>query len=413
MLKPAAEENVKTWRFELPKNLYRTEWKYDTIFNFKISNDKQPYEDPRLTVTLDSYRYVVVTTNPPSTKYAHDCPLPIETQPPQSVAAGDSVELSRSGCYGTCPSYKVRVAENGDVSWSGGGFVEARGERHSTIASEAAHSLLERFESPAFWALCGGYDASVTDNSTMQIEARIGGRSKTVWNYAGSAPEFEASLEDAVDAAANTHAWRHGDPRTEPLSNISQDAYMPKPGVTPLMKAAAAANLSAMKEILASGADVDATDASGWTALMYAAVSDHSEPAELLLAAKANPNHKSLNGDTPLMASAISRLFSEALAHSGADLNAKNSAGTTALMILAAAGEADEVKAALKAGADATLKDAMGRTALDYLRLANCGKSPVPQYTTFVSGEKCEHLGEDDVREVTTLLKSTKRNPMH
>jgi len=40
MLKGAAEENVKTWKFELPKDLYRTEWKYDTIFNFKFSTDK-------------------------------------------------------------------------------------------------------------------------------------------------------------------------------------------------------------------------------------------------------------------------------------------------------------------------------------------------------------------------------------
>src|SRR5271154_931830 len=31
-LKAAAEENVKTWRFELPKNLYRTDWKYSTVF---------------------------------------------------------------------------------------------------------------------------------------------------------------------------------------------------------------------------------------------------------------------------------------------------------------------------------------------------------------------------------------------
>jgi TonB family protein len=411
LLKPAAEQNVKTWRFELPKDLYRTEWKYDTIFNFKISDDKQPYEDPKLTVTLDSYHYVEVTTNPPSTKYAHDCPLPTDTQPPQSVIVADFVELSRSGCYGTCPSYTVTVAENGEVSWSGGGFVEAVGERHSTIGSEAAHTLLEKFRSPAFWALCGGYDASVTDNPTMQIEVRIGGRSKTVWNYADSAPEFEGSLEDAVDAAANTHAWRHGDPRTEPLSNISQDAYMPKPGVTPLMKAAAEANLSAIKEILMSGGDVDATDSSGWTALMYAAASGHSGPVELLLAAKANPNHKSLNGDTPLMASAISRSFDDDLAHAGADVNARNSAGTTALMILAAAGEADEVKDALKAGANVTLKDAMGRTALDYLRLANCGRSPVRQYSTFTTGEKCDQLGEDDVREVAVLLKTAKRNP--
>jgi ankyrin repeat protein len=128
---------------------------------------------------------------------------------------------------------------------------------------------------------------------------------------------------------------------------------MTKPGVTFLMKAAAEADLSAIKEILISADDVDATDGSGWTALMYAAASGHSEPVELLLAAKANPNHKSLNGDTPLMASAISRLFDQNLAHSGAALNAKNSVGTTVLMILAAAGEADEVRDALKAGADA------------------------------------------------------------
>jgi hypothetical protein len=98
------------------------------MFNFKISDDKKPYEGPKLTVTLDSFRYVEVTTNPPANKYAHECPLPSDTHPPLSIAAGDFVELSRSGCYGTCPSYKVKIAENGDVSWSGGGFVEAVGE---------------------------------------------------------------------------------------------------------------------------------------------------------------------------------------------------------------------------------------------------------------------------------------------
>jgi TonB family protein len=413
LLKGAAEENVRTWRFDLPKDLYRTEWKYDTIFNFKISDDGQPYEDPKLTVTLDSYRYVEVTTNPPTDKYAHDCPTPSETQPPPSITPGDFVELSRSGCYGTCPSYKVRVAVSGDVIWSGGSFVEALGERHSTISSEAAHALLERFRSPSFWGLCGGYDASVTDNPSMQIEVQIGGRSKKVWNYADSAPEFEGLLEGAVDDAANTHQWRHGDPRTEPLSNIGQDAYMAKAGVTPLMKAAVKADIGAIKDLLKSGGDIDAIDSSGWTALMYAAVSSHSEPVELLLASGANPNHKSFAGYTTLTASAISRSFDGDLAHAGAEVNAKDASGATVLMILAAEGEGDEVGDALKAGADPSLKDAKGRTALDYLRLANCGKSPVPEYHTFITGGKCDHLDEDDVREVANLLKTATRKTKH
>lgn len=407
MLKAAAEENVKTWRFQLPKNLYRTDWKYSTVFNFKILNDDQPYENPKLTVSLDSFHCVEVVTNPPSTKYAHDCPTPDETTPPTLIQPGDFVELSRSGCYGTCPSYSVRVSEDGNVLWKGGGFVETVGERHATITPEAAHALLQQFLAPRFWALCGGYDASVTDNPAMQVEVRIGGRSKKVWSYAESAPEFERAFEDAVDAAAETHVWRHGDPRTERLSNIFQDAYMPKPGVTPLMKAAARADIDSIKSILSSIKDVGAADSSGWTALMYAAASSHSEPVQLLIAAGANPNRKSFSGDTPLMASAISRSFDEDLVRAGADVNAQNSVGTTALMILAAKGEADEVAAALKAGTDSRLRDAKGRTALDYVRLANCGESPVPERSNFVSGGKCDHLDEDDVRQIHTLLKTS------
>jgi len=111
------------------------------------------------------------------------------------------------------------------------------------------------------------------------------------------------------------------------------------------------------------------------------------------------------------MASAISRSFNEDLAQAGEEVNAQNSAGTTALMILAAEGEGDEVGDALKAGADPDLKDAMRRTALDYLRLANCGRSPVPEFRTLTTGNKCDHLDEDDVRQVSALLKKAKRNP--
>jgi TonB family protein len=413
LLKVAAEADVKTWRFQLPKDLSPTESKYTTTFNFKISGDDQPYEKPKLTVVVDSYRYVEVITNPPSDKYAHDCPAPDQVQPPNSVQDGDFIELSRSGCYGTCPVYEARVSASGEVDWHGHAFVEAIGDRHSNIGAEAARSLLEKFQSPQFWALCGGYDASVTDNPTIQVKVQFAGRSKTVWNYAESAPEFEKHLENAIDATADTHLWRHGEPSTEPLSNIFSDTYLPKPGVTQLMKAAAGADGEGMKSALKSGADIEATDASGWTALMYAAASSHSEPVQLLLAAGANPNHKSFFGDTPLMASAISGAFDEDLYHAGADINAQNSVGVTTLMILASKANSDEVDDALKAGADTFLKDAEGRSALDYLRLANCGRSPIREWHTFETGNQCNHLDKDDVQKVTTLLKNAKRKPRY
>ena len=41
-----------------------------------------------------------------------------------------------------------------------------------------------------------------------------------------------------VDAVANTHQWRHGDPATESIVEIAYE-YLPKPGKTELMDAAA------------------------------------------------------------------------------------------------------------------------------------------------------------------------------
>jgi hypothetical protein len=106
------------------------------------------------------------------------------------------------------------------------------------------------------------------------------------------------------------------------------------------------------------------------------------------------------------MASAVSGSFDEDLVKAGADVNAQNEAGMTVLMILAAKGESDDVSAALTAGAKPSLRDARGRTPMDYVRLANCGKSPIPEWSTFVSGGKCNHLDEDDVHQIIALLKA-------
>jgi TonB family protein len=411
LLKAAAVDNVKSWRFELPKDLYRTEWKYSSTFNFKISTDGELYENPKLTVVMNSFEYVEVVTNPPSTKYAHDCPSKEQAEPPVSISEGDFVKLSRSGCYGTCSVYEVTVAANGDVTWHGSAFVYSTGLSHSRIEPDAALDLIKQFQLPKFWGLCAGYDASITDSVTTQINVQIGGKSKTVWNYASSAPAWLETFEEAIDGAANTHLWRHGESRTEPLGNIFEDAFMPKPGVTPLMRAAIKADINSIKQAIARGDEIEAVDSSGWTALMYAAASSHSEPVQLLLKRGANPNHKSFAGDTPLMASAIARQFDEDLWRGGAEINAKNGDGVSALMILAARGEADEVKAAINAGADAYAKDAKGRTPLDYLRLANCGKSPIIEWHTFETGGKCDQLDEDEVKQVASLLKSAKQKP--
>ena len=400
-----------SWRFQLPKDTSRSEWTYNTTFHFKITDDGDPYGNAKLTVIENSFRDVTVITNKVSGKYAEGCPHDEEATPPSSIGTGDFVKLSRGGCFGTCPIYAVTISENGDVVWEGHSYVRSTGESRSKIAPESARALIQQFMAPRFWALCGAYSASITDNATVETQVRIGGRLKTVSNYANSAPDWVAPLEEAIDAAADTHLWRHGDPKNEPLSNILEDAWLPKPGVTPLMRAAARADTSSMKTALAADPNVDAQDSSGWTALMYAAAASSSLPVQLLLKSHANPNHKSFGGDTPLLASAITGSFDEDLFRAGADVNARNSDGVTLLMILAAKGQADEVEEALKAGADPSAKDAKGRSALDYLRLANCGKSPVFEWRFESTGGGGNTLDEDDVRRVASVLTNAKRKP--
>jgi len=65
LLKATAIVNVKSWRFELPKDLYRTEWKYSSTLNFTISADEEPYENPTLTMVMNSFESAVVALDPP------------------------------------------------------------------------------------------------------------------------------------------------------------------------------------------------------------------------------------------------------------------------------------------------------------------------------------------------------------
>jgi TonB family protein len=408
MLASSAVETVKTWNFEFPENAFQEGRKYETTFAYQLSKKEIEHESqPKVSVAVNTFHHVEIMATWADVQ-ASDCPAP-ETQAPVSTGPQDFVELFRSGCYGSCPVYTVRIAANGDVSWKGRMFVNATGERRATLKAEDARALLERFRTPQFWSLCGSYTRMITDSSTIETHVEIGGQGKTVSNYADSAPAWVAELEDAIDEAANTYQWRHGDSRTESLSHIFNDAYMPKPGVTSLMRAAEHGDVDKMRALLKEGARISDADASGWTPLMYAAASSSSPPVQLLLQMGADPNQKSAIGDTALMASAINGAFDDDPVKAGASINAQNSAGVTALMILAARGEADEIRDALKAGANASLKDSKGRTALDYLRLANCGKSPIrdeqSEWVPYGKG-KCRALDADDFTQAEKLLKA-------
>ena len=373
LLREAAISFVKGWRFHLEDGGWNPETKYNTNITFKVA---EAAVDPRstndVTIRADSFKHFEVSIVVSDIQLSN-CPTGADEEVPGQTEKDDFVVISRSACYGSCPAYSVKVEADGTVTWSGQSSVAIVGERKSSVDVLDARDLLEKFRTMEFWSYCGDYSRSITDMSGSSVTVRLGGKTRTINDYAESGPKALQELLLDVDRTVDSHYWRHGEPTREPITRIDSDCYLPKPGVTPLMISAGWNDTDRLKLLINAGADVKRVDSSGWTALMYASSASSAFPVQVLLKAGADPNQSSPRGDTPLMVSALSGIWNDVLARAGARLNARNKDGQTALMILAERGDPDSIGEALKAGADATLRDAKGRTALDYLRLASCG----------------------------------------
>jgi TonB family protein len=395
MLQGVAAENVKAWHFAPPAE--PAGQVYKAVFHFQLNPPDDGFDDsqPTTRVELDGAGGVRVLSILTTGLQRLKCPSAVERGLPAAVISGDFVELGRW-------NEDVRVDSDGSIVWKQGKISQS-----GHITQAEAKSLLEQFRTQAVWGLCGDYNqAGLMDGGWSSFKVRIGGREKSVSEYGDVAPPVFREVELAVDGDANTHQWRHGDPRTESIVEITWE-YLPKPGKTKLMDAAHDGDELRFQASLAAGDKLTDVDASGWTPLMYAAGSyGNSEESEILKAG-ADVNARSMRGETALMASAVTGMTDVDLLKAGANVNAVNDVGMTALMLLVQRGDPDEIETLLKAGAEARKKDASGRTALDYLNAANCGRSIVepkdPQSMT-LGYSRCNALDGDDYRKSKQLL---------
>ncbi|MHB9117021.1 MAG: ankyrin repeat domain-containing protein [Burkholderiales bacterium] len=162
-----------------------------------------------------------------------------------------------------------------------------------------------------------------------------------------------------------------------------------------LLRAVAAGEINAVRDILKKGVSPNETDVDGETPLNLAIHARHADIVSLLLSAGANPRQADAEGDTPLMAAAftgdtsiLQRLLDEGvpidspgvnalmyaaangqngalslLLARGAKVNAQTEDGTTALMLAARNGNLEAVKILLENHADVHLRSKNNKTA--------------------------------------------------
>ncbi len=126
-------------------------------------------------------------------------------------------------------------------------------------------------------------------------------------------------------------------------------------------------DLKRMRELIDSGADLDARSPDGTPALHWLARRDVVEEADRLLDLGANPSLANEYGLTPLHVAAEfgSSKVLRRLIKSGAPVDTLSRTGQTALMIAAGEGDSDNVEALIAAGANPNFADkAYGQTPL-------------------------------------------------
>jgi len=133
---------------------------------------------------------------------------------------------------------------------------------------------------------------------------------------------------------------------------------------TPLMDKVMHEEMTAAKDLVDGGVDINARNAYGWTALMHATRVGHEDLVNLLLNHGADVNAQSDDGWTALMRAAVKdheKIAGILLKH-GARVDLRDEGKATALHWAARKGHLVVIKALLDADADPTLQDDRGQT---------------------------------------------------
>jgi len=108
------------------------------------------------------------------------------------------VSMSKTPCYGRCPTYSMSIFDNGNIEYNGKRFVEKEGNYTGTLSMDQINMIKERINTSNFFELNSKYDSNVTDFPSCIIEVKLDGKSKKITDRIGAPKELK-KLEKFIE----------------------------------------------------------------------------------------------------------------------------------------------------------------------------------------------------------------------
>jgi ankyrin repeat protein len=211
----------------------------------------EPFDKNGIPVTVEVEEYVDL--------------VPPERMPKKHVIAPaigpDSkvtVNLERTGCFGSCPSYSVAVSTTG-ITFDGRGFVVAEGKHTDTADADEIREFAKRIVDADFYSMDESYSASATDLPTYVLTVSIDGHQKQVVDYEGAwegMPAIVTDIEERVDALARTSRWIAGDDGLVQALKAEKFNFQSFAAQTMLKEAASHGQTATVQQFLQAGVPV-------------------------------------------------------------------------------------------------------------------------------------------------------------
>jgi len=122
----------------------------------------------------------------------------VETGTPADL----EVSMERTPCFGTCPVYKVEIAQDGVLSWSGIRFTERKDVWQRQLSTNEKANLWIEIQKSGYFSLQNEYDEhQIADAPSVLLKIKALGTEHSIKDRMG-APESLRNLENYIDTLA-------------------------------------------------------------------------------------------------------------------------------------------------------------------------------------------------------------------